>query len=429
MPLGAFKLNSLGRFTAPTAVNERITGSGSYFVNNYFGNNATYLGNDSSNRPVFAYGFAAASTYYPTMFLFRINTSDLSITVGTSYTLESLVSYYCDVCSERDGAGFRTTSGFEEYAYVGWGRGSGTTDARIAAFTFNKDALTATIGTNIQAIAAANIYPVGNFSLSYVGNRTVAFCVSGGNNGNFVRQNWATRSSGSTTLTKNSGADNFARGNFGQGGAYHIRGMYPSSVNAWGIGLGTGNNGHGWHVTFSRVNSTASVGVDWAGYTVAGQTPIYNTICQFVQLNNTNRFLSVCYGQFNTTVYHRATAFTVTWNSGATAPTITAGTTVDIGGASPTNGAMYGLHPGKADGEAYFIIRGSSGFEYRKLTVSTNTITVGSANSLSGVSPPSALYSADAGNIVQINSDWYWVVGYRNQNTGEIQFLVVKNPV
>jgi hypothetical protein len=427
MPLGAFRLNSLGMFSAPTAVNETINSSGAYLSNNYWGNDTTYLGNDSSSRPVFAYVYSAVTTYYPTMILFRINTSDLTITTGTSYTLDSTFQcYYASVSSERDGSGLRTSSGYTDYGYATWGRINGSpTDLRVVAFSYDLNNLTATLGTAITGIAAANIYPLGNAGGGYIGNRQFAVASQGGSNGNFIVQNWVTRSSGATTLTKNGGTDSSTLGNAGQGGIHNVKGF---STGRWLMGYGTGNNGHSWCLSAVRQNSTAMVGANWI-YNVAGQTPVYNTLCQYAQLNNSTRFISVCYGQFNTTFYHRATAYTVTWNTGATAPTITAGTTVDIGSASPANGLAYTLAPGKADGEAYFLHRNTAGFEYRKLTVSTNTITVGSVNSISSVSPAATIYAADATNMIQIGSDWYWITGYRNQSTGEVQFLVVKNPV
>jgi hypothetical protein len=412
---------------ASTDATQKINSTGLYFSNNYWGNDIAYLGNDSSNRPVFAYAYSAVTTYYPTLFIFRLNTSDLTITNGSTYTLDTTFQcYYASVASERDGSGLRTSSGFTDYAYVTWGRINGSpTDLRVAAFSYDLNNLTATLGTAITGIAAANIYPVGNAGGGYIGNRQFAVASQGGNNGNHIVQNWVTRSSGSTTLTKNGGTDSSTLGNAGQGGIHNVKGF---STGRWLMGYGTGNNGHSWCLSVVRQNSTAMVGANWI-YNVSGQTPVYNTVCQYAQLNNSTRFISVCYGQFNTTVYHRATAYTVTWNTGATAPTITAGTTVDIGSASPSNGLAYSLAEGKADGEAYFLHRTSSGFQYRKLTVSTNTITVGSANSISSVSPPTTIYAVDANRIIQIGGDYYWITMYRNQDTGELQTLVIKNPV
>ena len=419
MPLGAFKQSlNLANLAISAPATEALNTALSTSNDNWRGNDMAYMGNDSSGRPVFCTGFTKVSTQYPTLIMFRLNLTDLTITKGSEYTLDGTnTAVYVSVSSERDGAGLRTGSGFTDYGYAVWSRNALNTGARAVAFSYSLDNLTLTLGTNIAIAGTTG----GNGSGHYIGNRRVAAMTNGGNNGNFLVQNWATRTAGSTTLSKNTGADNSALGGFGQGGGYNTKGM---SIDSWITVLSSGNNGHGWNINASRINSTAMVGRDYS-YAVES---VFNTECKIAQLNNSTRFISACNGQFTSTYRLRAIAGTVTWNTGSTQPTIAVGSTIDL----ETNANYrFGLCEGKQDGEAYFIFCDNADglkLKYKKLTVATNTITASAYTTLSVIGNTQGYYVIDATRMVQVGSDYYMMLGMRNSTTGTVDVAVVKNP-
>ena len=424
MPIAAFRLNSIARGVAvAAAVTERLTTALSTSQDYWRGNDMAYMGNDSSGRPVFCTGFIKVTTQYPTLIMFRLNLTDLTITKGSEYTVDgSNTSYYVSVSSERDGAGFRTTSGFTDYGYVAWAR-QANTGSRAAAFSYSLDALTLSLGTAILVAGTTGVQCAGH----YIGNNRVAVTNHGGNNGNFHVQNWATRTAGTTTLTKNGGADNSVLGGVGQGGGHNMRGM---ASDRWINVIQTGNNGHGWYATAMRTNGTAMVGVDYNYNSAFPADAVFNAEAKLAQLNNSTRFISVCQGGFsnNTVGRIKAQAGTVTWNSGGTAPSIAMGSALEL----ETNAnSRFGVCEGKADGEAYFIFCDNNDglrLKYKKLTVSTNTITASSYTTLSTIGTTQGYYIIDATRMVQVGSDYYMILGMRNSTTGTVDVAVVKNP-
>ena len=192
----------------------------------------------------------------------------------------------------------------------------------------------------------------------------------------------------------------------------------------WITVLQSGNNGHGWNIAATRTNSTAMVG---ASYTYAVES-VFNTECKIAQLNNSTRFISLCNGQFTSTYYIKAIAGTVTWNTGATAPTIAVGSAVTL----ETNANnRFGICEGKVDGEAYFIFCDNNDglkLKYKKLTVSTNTISQSSYTTLSVIGNTSGYYTLDATRMVQVGGEYYMLIGMRNSSNGNVEVAVVRNP-
>jgi len=402
------------------ALNTNLSTSNDYWR----GYDTAYLGNDTNGRPVFCMGFTKVSTQYPTLIMFRINLDDLTITKGSEYTVDGTnTAVYVSVASERDGAGLRTSSGFTDFGYVTWTRNALNTGARAAAFSYNLNNLTLTLGSGIAIAGTTG----GQNSGHYIGNRRVVGITNGGNNGNFLVQNWATRTIDTTTLTKNTGADNSSLGFYGQGGGYNTRGM---STDRWIVVPQNGNNGHGWFVSAIRTNSTAMVGVDYNYNNAFPSDSVFNAESKIAQLNNSTRFITACNGSFtNGTVARiKAMAGTVTWNTGSTAPSITMGSVVEL----ETNANYrFGLVEGTQDGEAFFIFCDNNDglkLKYKKLTVSTNTISQSSYTTLSTIGNTQGYFTIDANRMVQVGTDWYMIIGARNSTTGNIDIIVVKNP-
>ena len=124
MPFAAFRLNSIARGVAvAAAVTERLNTALATSQDYYRGYDMAYLGDDSSGRPVFCTGYANVTTSYPTLRVFRLNLTDLTITAGSTYTLDGTnAGVYVSVSSERDGANLREIEGFNDYGYAVWAR-------------------------------------------------------------------------------------------------------------------------------------------------------------------------------------------------------------------------------------------------------------------------------------------------------------------
>lgn len=411
-------------FLATAAVTQALNTALSTSNDYWRGNDMAYMGNDSSGRPVFCTGFTKVTTQYPTLIMFRVNLTDLTITKGSEYTLDGTnTAVYVSVASERDGSGLRTSSGFTDYGYAVWTRNALNTGARAVAFSYSLDNLTITLGTNIAIAGTTG----GQGSGHYIGNRRVVGITNGGNNGNYLVQNWATRTDGATTLTKNTGADNSVLGFYGQGGGYNTKGM---NSDRWIVVPQNGNNGHGWFVSAIRTNgSTGMVGVDY-NYNDSTTDDVFNAESKVAQLNNTDRFITSCNGQFGNATFYgiKAMAGTVTWNTGATAPSLTMGTAVTL----ETNANYrHGLCEGTQDGEAFFIFCDNNDglkIKFKKLTVSTNTISQSGYAVLSTIGNTGGYYVIDATRMVQVGSDWYMIIGARNSTNGNVDVIVVKNP-
>ena len=293
----------------------------------------------------------------------------------------------------------------------------------MKAFSYDLNAMTATLGTELQVSVTA----CGQIHMSYIGNSKAMFGYNGGNNGNFVQTNWVTRSG--TTLTKNS--TEVSLSGFGQGGGYRSVGMdNPSSTTADGVVnvWASGNNGHGWNISANRINSTSAVG---ANVTVP-EANVFNSNFRVAQLSNSTRFISVGRAQFDAAGFDyqtKALAGTVTWNTGATAPTIAVSSAAERIFWNQTD--RYLISEGSTDGEAYLLYVDawdSYRLKYAKLTVSTNTITLGEFQNLdAGTNVDYTLYQ-NASRFVTVGSDKYWVSAlYRNPDA-TTRFLVVKNP-
>lgn len=390
----------------------------------YYTNSAdiAYLGNDSSSRPVFGYTYldTVANGQYAKLTLFRVN-SDGTTTNGSTYTVDNAgACYYPTIDSERDGFGLRTTSGFTDYGYLAWNRAS---HLRMKAFSYDLNALTATLGSELQC----SVTTTGWVQMSYIGGSRAAFGYNGGNNGNYVQSNWVTRSG--LTLTKNS--TEVSLSGFGQGSSYRSLGMdNTGSTTQDGIVSiqASGNNGHGWNISANRINSTSMVG---ATATIPDAL-VYNSNFRIAQLNNSTRFISVGRAQFDANGYEiktKAIAGTVTWNSGATAPTIS------VGASSTTvlwnSVDSYLIAEGATDGQAFMLYQDpgdGNKLKYTKLTVSTNTISVGEWKTLNTGAGVAYSFYQNASRTVTVGSDVYWVSALYQNSDASTRFLVIKNP-
>jgi hypothetical protein len=83
MPLGAFRQSlNLANLAISAPATEALNTALSTSTDYWRGYDMAYMGNDSSGRPVFCTGFSKVSTQYPTLIMFRLNLTDLTITKG-----------------------------------------------------------------------------------------------------------------------------------------------------------------------------------------------------------------------------------------------------------------------------------------------------------------------------------------------------------
>jgi hypothetical protein len=267
------------------------------------------------------------------------------------------------------------------------------------------------LGTSIQIYSSRN-----QAAGHYIGNRRVAVVSNGGQNGSYLIQNFATRTAGSTTLTKSVLSDVETLGGFGQGGGYHTRG---SNSDAWVNVLSSGNNGHGWHFNQMKYNGSAIVGAD-----LNPVTGVLNTLCKLTQMNNSNKFLTACAGVFpdNANSLIKATVVTVNFTN----QTFQTSNFLTLN----TINTQYSIVEGTQDDEAFFVfvdITDGNKLKYKKITFLNNGLYQSEFRTLTIGNTQNYAYM-DAARVVQCGNDHVMIIGMRNNVSGSMDVAVVVNP-
>jgi hypothetical protein len=403
MPIGAFKLNGIGRYLAPSGpVNASITSLGitspSTYLN-YAEQQLGYCGLDSSSRPVFVFSYCAVTTSYPSAIMFRIN-SDMSITTGSAVTLSSsfVADYAPPVCkTERDDIGLRTSSGYTDYVYFGWNT---TNQIYASSASYVLDTLTLTAGTpvSIHAVNSGGIY------LAYMGSRVCAIGGQGGSNGRQYVTDLITRTAGSTTLTK-SGL-NQSLSYTGQAGGHRA---FGAGTNRFVLVSG-GSNGHeNYYIGIKYTGSTFITETVTPFY--APTTTMLSTGHHLGLLNTSGKVIYASDGTYSSAYGLRSQVIDNVFNqsSNAILPSHSEGAIVTD--AATISGAIT-ITNGSVDNEAYFVYvdsANSNNLKYKKLTANQDTITEGSWTSLdSGAQGAYPMVELNAKGVT-VGSDYYLV--------------------
>jgi hypothetical protein len=323
-----------------------------------------FMGDDSSQNPVFAYAYRDNSDFYIKIVAFRVNKSTGALTIGTPGTVIQVAgdpdnNFYSvpGLSGENSDAGTRATS-YSNYGYVGFYHGGSTNASRMFAFSVNVSTLAVTVGTGVSHFSSIDS---GVCSMTYVGNSRVVFGMRGG--GGYRYYNMFSRSG--TTLT--SVATATQSGNAGTSGNFLGEAAVVNS---------------GTNYRMATVSSTYGLDtIQWATTTYyIDQEPIANifsnkdfsgTTGWVLPLNGTDKFVMSMYNAADTAVY--AQAVSVSW--GSTTPTNTVGTRLTLTG---TDNSPLAFAPGQANNEFFYIYESGSTIRYRKITASGTTLTQGS---------------------------------------------------
>jgi hypothetical protein len=332
-----------------------------YTFQPYSYNQMSYVGPDTSNNPVFLQPFTRSSTNQMYVGLIKINATTGGVTVGGITQITSVsnsdVGLYADTTSEyMDANGYGAGSGV--YAWICYHQNSPNQNYRIRCLQIDKDAMTVTAGTALDTGQPADAnQPI----ISYIGNNRVA---AGGRYSGVKRfsRSGTTMTAEGVSLGYTHQIDNNMIG-FANNGSTQYR--------IAGAGTGGGAEGINWQAgTFGTTNYLSAFGTVAPAVGYVGGTASYSA-----PLNNTDRFIS--FATYNKIL----TAHTVTWNP-SSAPTIASGTSY-LGTANswPEFTDAY-LVPGWEAGKAVIVLQYQSNIKYREITVTGNSISVGSEQTL-----------------------------------------------
>ena len=327
----------------------------------------SYVGPDSSNRPVFLFAFKKTSNTYLYCQLIRINT-DATITEGSTTQITSVAGAN-DIWleSEYEGANSFGNGTPTNYAYMCY-RKSGNYLARVANCDVNN--MSITLGTEVDTSLSADAdQPV----CAYVGNSRAVF---GGRTGGGPNVKRYSRSG--TTLT----SEGTTSGDLGWRTYHGAFGFLNNGTTQYRLGFAaTGGGGE------NNVYGAAAMGS--SNYNSSGTVAVGGTVSSGCNLNHQNKLLSF------TTFDKKLTAVSITWNA-SSAPTLSAGTTVLAG---TREFRMAHICSGHVADEAFLVYHTATNLYYRPITVSGTTVTVGSEVTWGTLSGPDYSNGARAATV------------------------------
>jgi hypothetical protein len=322
-----------------------------------------YVGADSSGNPIWLWGFKDSTNSYSKCMLIRVN-SDGTSTQSSVTTLNSTANgkYDVHVTTEypdnNQGYGFYSAS--DGYLYV-------------KTFSIDKDTLT--IGTPSAALKINNgsSFLFAGYAGKDYDNYPCAFISHRDDGGG---------TNGLTLITRDyTGAlpamyVESSMGNFGDQAVFHSMLGFDRYLNGsntyqrWvGQSYGTMEIGY-----FRNKSGSASIFADSGEFLSGGQ---YLNGQPLVKLNSSNKLAMM---SKNSSGYPIVKSRTVTWpTSGTAAPTESSGSQVTL--TDIVSGGLWAPAQSWTSDEFYFVYKKNSDSKwyYRKLTVSGNTITEGSA--------------------------------------------------
>ena len=358
-----------------------------YAYQDYSQSSMAYVGPDSSNRPVFLFAYANASSFLKAV-LFRIN-DDGTITEGSEQSPGSNLSCTRTVkcTSEYEGANSFGNNTPTNYAYLTYAPTSG--QYKVQAVLADPSALTCTFGT---ALNNGYTPDAEQPAVAYVGNSR---CVSGGRHGGGFSVQRFSRSG--TTLT----SEGTGSADFGSRIDADLEGFDWDGSSRYRMGqVATQNGASGTTVAAVQLGST--------NYVVSNSTITGTGFNMSCNLNNTAKML----GLSNAGGTNSLRAVSITWNSAAN-PTLTIGT-ANTGFNDQNNSAC--IVPGHVADEAYILYNGTSTtIDYRKVTVSGTTVTIGSKVNM--ISSLSSFYYQMSGSSATVGTKKY-LAGVQVRSSG-----------
>ena len=348
---GFFAPSSTSALPAGQAV---LSSTINYAYQQYSQSSVSYVGPDSSSRPVFFFAYADSSNLLRAQ-LWRIN-DDGTITQGTEQSAGSASCLHSvQSMSEYEGANsFGTGSG--SYVYMGYTKADNT-EAYGQVASVDQDALTCTFGT---AVVLSGTPDADQTVAAYVGNSSAVFgCRTGG--GMTIQR--YTRSGTSLTAAGTLSSDLGYRIDAAQLGFDDA-----SSVQFRSAFFDTANGASGTVFGASYLGSTNYSAYDNTLITTSSQ----NFGCN---LNATDKML----GTYRISSTVSAIAVPITWNASSD-PTFAPGTGVTAVTPTGSGGSWYPAS-GFTTNTAYILYNDTgTTISYVPVTISgTTTVTVGSS--------------------------------------------------
>jgi len=355
--------NWWGQPTPPPPVGQSVINSTvNYAFQQYSTSSVSYVGPDSSSRPVFFFAYANASNQLRAI-MFRIEDNG-AVILGAEQSAGSQSCYHSvQAMSEYEGAnGFGVGSG--NYVYLAYTNNPVTT-GYVQAASVNQDALTCTFGT---ALTLTGTPDFDGAVVAYVGNsRCVAGCRTGGG----MSMIMYTRSGTTLTATIFQSVDQGFR-------------IDPAELGFQSGASFPGAPGTQYRSGFFDTGNGASVTVygasqfDGFGLTTTN-TSITNSNQNFgCNLNTTEKLLGGYY--YSATQTLNVAAVSITWSAAfLTPPSLSIGTSQTIS-YTPDTGTAWFPVSGFAIDTAYILYNNSAtGLAYIPITVSGTTVSVGTS--------------------------------------------------
>lgn len=348
----------------------------------------SYVGPDSSNRPVFMFAYANASNLLCAQ-LFRVN-SDASITQGSEQSEGSAsVSRTVQAMSEYEGANSFLNGTPTAHVYLCYVNNAVTSSFGQVAST-DVNALTCTFGT---AVSLGMTPDADQPAVAFVGNSRAVMGARTGSGSTVKRYS---RSGTTLTAEGTASADLVYRIDSAQLGFENDGStQYRSSFFATGNGAsGTVFGGSAQGATNYSATNTSITGTD------------LNSGCN---LNNTNKMLGV----HQTGSTQSVIAIETTWNS-ASAPSFATGSAVTM--SDVVAGGSWKPVSGFATDTAFVVYNSnSSTVDIRPVTVSGTTVTLGTKQNvirgLSSIDSQMSVSSAVIGTTT-------WLAGVQTRTSG-----------
>jgi len=339
-----------------------------YVPQNYSESRIAYVGPDNLNRPVFLFAYGNSSNLLRAV-LFRINNNG-TVTEGSEQSGGAQTCGNTVKCmSEYEGANSFGNNTPTNYAYLSYN--DNNNNYKVQAVLADPTNLTCTFGTAVNV----GILPDADQPLvAYVGNSR---CVGGGreDDGTFLQR----FSRSGTTLT----SEGTSAGDTGTRIDNDLLGFDWDGSSRYRMGqVSTANNAIHNTISAVQLGSTNYIATD---STLTSE--VFNMGCN---LNNTNKMLG--FGTAVGTNYLRA--ISITWNDAAV-PSISIGTAN-----TNLNDISVGacVVSGHSVDEAYVLYSSSSStLDYRRVTVSGTTVTIGSKiNMISNLSSLNSIIGSSA---------------------------------
>ena len=315
----------------------------------YTQSNVVYVGPDSSNRPVFA--TASGSSNNLRVLLFRYN-SDNTITEGSNVTksLTGIIQQVALASEYEDANSFGAGSG--DYIYMTYQNSSAS--YAIAA-SVDRNNLTCTLGTEVNLSMTPDATQV---YCAYVGNSRSVHGVRTGSGASVKRYS---RTGTSLSVEGTTGSDMSFRIDSNNLMAFANNGSTQYRYGWWATAGGASGTVYGAGALGSSNYFATNTSIASSNYNVGNP------------LNNSGKMIGL--NQLSGVYYMRAVS--ITWNA-SSAPTMSAGSTVNFNDVTGSGGQVYVCSGHEAD-EAYAVYAGSSStIDYRKITASGTTLTLNS---------------------------------------------------